>query len=294
MVFGDERRTGLHGPEKLPPVEVTQEQLRARFSEWVELAKEHAGELVVVYKEGRRDLEYWPVHMGVIRADLDTVEEPGRGIDGSSIDFTDAHIVASDGASIREFDRPLRADTMRAYDSFQLVKPSFLSREDVPQFQIVFGNDAVAEWFSKNGHLRDVGIGKYVEMARRLGVEPIITPETEAYIAERRQVIIKDLVDLALKRAGINKRIEAVYDSVGSGVQSLYDGLAIGTAPESEGDANLRTYGSRQEVDQINRAVQRLMQELTSLGVDESDYYRIIARQLGLDLSTKQDEPTTE
>lgn len=293
MVYRSERQTGLHGPNNLPTVEVTQEQLRDRFSEWVEQAKEHVGELVVVYREGRHRREYWPVHMGVIRADLDSVEEP-KDINGSGIKLTDAPIVASNGGLISEFNWPVQISTIQAHESFQLFKPYFASEEGAPQLQIAFGNEAVAEWFRKNDYLRGVGVGKYVEMVRRLGFEPIITLEVEAYIAERRQVIIKNLVELALSRAGLKKRIDAVYGSVGGGVQSLYGGLAIGMAPESEGEANLRTHGARREMDQINSTAQRLMQELTSLGFDESEYYRIIARQLGLDLPAKQGEPTTE
>lgn len=293
MVFGDERQRGSRGPNNLPPVKVTQEQLRDRFSEWVEQAREHAGELAVVYQEGRRSFEYWPVHMGVIRADMDAVEEP-EDINGSGIKLTDAPIVASNNSSISEFNWPLQISAIQAYESFQFFKPSFVSEEGAPQLQIVFGNEAVAEWFRENGRLRGVGVGKYVGMVRRLGFEPIITLEVEAFITERRQVIIKGLVNLALSRAGLKKRIDAVYGSVGSGARSLYGGLAIGMAPESKGEANLRTHGSRREMDQINSTAQRLMQELTSLGFDESDYYRIIAQQLGLDLPTKQDEPAAE
>ena len=69
----------------------------------------------------------------------------------------------------------------------------------MPRFQIVFGNEAIAEWFTSKTNQMITNSYQYVQMAKRLGIEPVITPEIAESITLRKNRLVVDLVKIALE-----------------------------------------------------------------------------------------------
>lgn len=279
MVFGEFEERARQWDE-LPRVEVTWEQLEARLTEWVELAKAHVGEPVLTYSSNDPPL-YWPLSMGRVRSDIK--QETDINLKQGVV-LAEAPTATTDGRLVQDSQFTMDVSFWEVYNSFQLRKAHIGDREGTPRFQIVFGNEAIAEWFTQNDHQWAVDPFRYVQMANRLGFEPIVTPEIANSTAQRRHHVMAQLVKMAIEQSRLVERIDTVYKSIGSGMRSLHGGLALDMAPEGAGEASLRTYQQRQEQDRNKHTVQRLQQELVDLGVEEADYYRSVSRLLGLDL----------
>lgn len=278
MAFGEDKIW-----EHEPRASVTEEQVRARLDEWVELAKAHEGELAVTYSA---TAHHWPLWMGVIRKDLNTGEP--------TITLTEAPTVAFDGkGEIIESKAPMGLSRGMAHNSFQLFDPRHGMLWTAPQTQVVFGNEAVATWFSNTDHYWAVPY-RYVQMARKLGLQPIITPEVARSLADRKLKLTARLVQIALQQSSLTARIQGIYDSIGGGSRSLHGGLATGMAPGDKIDAAFMALGHKEERDRNGHAIERLQKELAALGVQASDYYSSVAWLLGLDLPEQQTEPTAQ
>lgn len=230
-----------------------------------------------------------PLYMGKIRDDLGS--ETDVSFDKGVV-ITESCVLACSGDVLQEFPYGLRLGFSEVYDSFQLFKARVLD-DGTPCFQVAFGHDAVAKWFTENGEkLWSATPPHYVQMVKRLGFEPITTPEIEDAVSKRKLQLMTSLVKTSIEQVRLVERIEAVYKSVGGGALSLHGGLAVGIASESVGQANLQTYGQREDRDRNARRIEQMKQELVELEVDESDYYRTVTSLLGLDLPTSPTKST--
>jgi hypothetical protein len=264
----------LHGREGLEGryadlVPVPDEQLEACVNGWVESARAHAGELMVVYADPSGESRYKRLYMGIIRSDL------GQETDVSmlnGVDLTDGVVVTSDGHGVEDISAPIRVGFLEAFDSFQTFKPHFLDRDGLPRFQVAFGNEAVVQWFMQRtdqlGGLSGVELYRYTQLARRLGIEePITTPEIEASTREREDRLIAQLRKKTAEQAGLTEQIDRVYSSVGSDIRLYEGGLTAGVAPETTGEAALRTHNQRHAQERNQSTILHLQQELADLGI---------------------------
>jgi hypothetical protein len=269
--------------------EVSQEQIDARMAEILEAARQHVGQPVMLYEERvlYEERENWYLRAGIVARSVRLIDQN----EGPPTRFrlTYAKTVAYDGYDIEESDLPLRFGLNDAFQTFQTFRPYIGAERERPYVSVVFGKEAIARWFSQNAHFNRVETSTYVQMMRRLGVEPVTAPEISSEVAEERARTTVELVRLALEQTGLTARIDAVYESIGAGMVSLYGGLAIGTAPESVGEANLRTSGKRRERDRNAHRIEALKQKLIDLGATEEDYYRSVAWILGLNLPERSE-----
>ena len=262
-------------------INVTDKDIVTRFDQWLQQAKQHEGDPVLTYEVPVSGLQ--SIHMGVVRQfESDLEPEPFIGIKLAK----DPTVTINSG-SIKGSLSQMRIGHMEAYQSFQRYKPYiFCNEEEVAdRFQLVFGNEAIANWFSRGVH-PTVEPYRYVQMARKLELEPIITPEIDASVSKAKGNLVAYILQKALMQASLSRRIEAVYDSIDRGVAR--EGLTIRFAPESRGEANLMTYQHRSEIDKNDRVIQELKQELIYLGIDAADFYKSIASLLGLEFSLDQ------
>lgn len=269
---------------ELPEAEVSNEQIDARLNEWLELARAHPGELVIVYE----DIHRVDLSMARIRNDIDEVV-PSRTLAGITI--AESPTISNNGYGMSEHDHALSLDITQIYESFQLYR-LWLGEGygELPKVQVVFGNEAVADWFMRSSHLSYVEPYIYVLMAKRLGFEPKTTPEIIASVADYRAKVIINLAELVLKQTDINTKIDKIYKSVGGGPQLLHSGLAIGMAPESSMEAGFRTYQDRLDRDNNAKHIDRLKRELISLDIVKEEFYQTIAEIFGLSLDLPRPE----
>ncbi|HUY53419.1 MAG TPA: hypothetical protein VMV24_02495 [Candidatus Dormibacteraeota bacterium] len=269
---------------ELPEIEVSDKQIDARLNEWLELAKAHTGELVMVYE----DIRHVDLYMARIRSDIDEVA-PSRTLTGITI--AESPTISNNGYGMSEHDYALSLDITQMYESFQLYRP-WLGEEyrELPKVQVVFGNEAVADWFIQSSYLPYVEPYIYVQMTKRLGFEPKTTPEIIASVADYRDRVIINLAELVLKQTRVNTKIDKIYKSVGGGAQSLHGGLAIGMAPENAVEASFRTHQDRLDRDNNAKHIDRLKRELISLGIEKEEFYQTIAEIFGLSLDLLRPE----
>jgi hypothetical protein len=285
MMCGNPRDSDLFLVHGMTSNQVTDEQATDRMSEWVERAREHSGELVVAFSalDGMGSISHWPVEIGVIADEIeDTPEERSRLFGG--VKLTEGGRISSNGGEIKAFDNlDVKVGHRQVYQSFQTYLPYF-RHTDVPVFQIAFGEAAVAQWFVDNQELPGAVPHHYFRMAKMLGFEPSHDPVIQESVDKRIITICQALTEQAIKQTNLKARIEAVYGSVGAGLRSVLGGQALEMAPESTGEANLRTYPARQEALRTTERMSRLKDELYLLGVDEDIFYASVAESLGLSL----------
>lgn len=253
--------------EELPRIEVTTEQLTARLSEWVELAKQYPGEAVVFFDKNESIL---PLSMGRIRNDWDqdetvSLDEP--------MAITDGQYVRSDGNNLQIIDYIKRLSPINIEESFQLFTPK-VNADGVPRFQVAFGNEAVATWFAENTQMWPVQPHLYILMSKKLGIEPVINPDVLDETAEYRLDITRRLIATAIKNTILTRNIVSVYDNIGRGIVD-------------DASAGRITHLQRRERDSNYQLMARWKTELVSLGVDPDAYYMSIALEMGLDLPSR-------
>jgi hypothetical protein len=285
MMCGKPRDSDLFSVHGMTSNQVTDEQAADRIGEWVERAREHSGELVVAFSalDGMGSISHWPVEIGVIADEIqDTPEDRNRVFGG--VKLTEGGRISSNGGEVKAFENlDVRVGHRQVYQSFQTYLPYF-RHSDVPIFQIAFGEAAVAQWFIDNQELPGAVPHHYFRMAKMLGYEPSRDPVIQESVDKRIMSICQTLTEQAVKQTNLKARIEAVYGSVGAGLRSVLGGQALEVAPESKGEANLRTHSARQEALRTTERMSRLKDELYLLGVDEDIFYASVAESLGLSL----------
>ena len=105
----------LHNWDDLPRVDVGSEQLEAKLSEWIELARLHIGEPVVTYSKK----SFWPYHMGKVIGELDQLPEFNI-LQGMAI--TENSTIESSGHQVRDSDYPVRLGIMEAYNFSNVLR----------------------------------------------------------------------------------------------------------------------------------------------------------------------------
>lgn len=259
--------------QRVPREEVTQEELQTQFEAIVAEASLYVGHPVLVHDASRQP----EFRMGV-------VIQPDEEEDARRRTLTEPKSVTHNGYGATETEWPIRLDRSDAYFSLQHYKTDVTGRKVLPRKEYIFGHENISKWFQDNSDLYAVEKYMYVEMVNLLGLDPHVDPAIAEGVLIRQQEILLQLVKLAVSQAGLQGKIDVVYDSIGKGAQSMAGGLLMGMAPESRGEAGLRTLQQREQRDQQARRIERLKEELVSLGIDQDSYYRAIAWTLGLDL----------
>jgi hypothetical protein len=268
-------------------VEVTDQQVAEGLTEWREEAARHPGEPVVTYHSLDRHSS-WPMEIAVL------LEEPVDEVDPQMAHFAGTPLtpkihIASKRGEMMLFEGKGRAicpGRPQATASFQTYEPSLRSGPRVAEFQIAFGAAAVEQWLADNHDTLGLGLGltHYYRAASILGF-PV--PASEVILEEvekRKLIVVQHLVQLAVKQRGLEERIQRVYESIGAGIQATGGGQILQMAPESSGEAGLRTIREREGKDTNNQLIANLKKELAELNADPSWVNSVIVELLGLRL----------
>jgi hypothetical protein len=131
--------------DQLEVVQVNDGQIKERFDQWVEQAQQRGGEPVITYFDGPRSP--WPLKMGIVRQVIDD------GVKASPLGglaLTEASYVAAEPSQVRNFEHPIRIGAEQVIASFQRTRIWVTDKKGSPPFELVFGNEAIAQWFTGN------------------------------------------------------------------------------------------------------------------------------------------------
>ncbi len=216
---GDENVLGsdsLWVEKSLPEVLVAKEDIEERLHDWMAEIRAHPGEPILVYSYSPESK--YSIRVGFVRSDI-TDEEIDRisAFSLAGLDVTAGRIASiEEGAVVISNKFPIKLGPIQAEKSHQLYtspfgKPSG-EGEIREQFDVVIGNEAIANWFSDQTNTDNPY--KYVLICRRLGHEVTITPQIARSVEERTAELIELAQSLVLEQPRDVEAIKKCLDEL--------------------------------------------------------------------------------
>jgi len=276
-------------------VDATQEMIDQRIIEWLDQFQVHPGELILTHDDRKLSVRHsdWDLHAGVILDELDRAEltKLREGLPSRQVTVSGTPIIWANNRDLGLHDTfPVKLGGLDAIYSYQkytnALGPVRGVNHKYPAFEVVIGNQAVAEWFNReeNASRRY----QYFEICMQLGVEPVPSPELDEALMQRRNQVEQELVNNAARVIDLDDRIKSAYDSVGDGF--VVKGGAIQARPESVGMAKVMTHRSWRDREFIKRDIEKLKAEYQLLGGSEQHLGQVLVELFGLRLESADQE----
>lgn len=281
-----------------PRIEFTEhseEELTARYQEVIDLARQHAGEPVMVTTvrvenafhggpgdERHMNYQSRSIGIGIVNDNIEETDAFG----GKKIELAKKQIRLSDYGIHSDHEYPLTFSTFDASEFFEHCRGANIinSETTVPCLEVVFGKKEIASWFNQH---RKNDLTALVRMMNQLGQSPVETTEIKDSIARRQVRIIAELIKKSMENhdfAKISKRVEKL---VGATAISFNDESGEIESRPKHPDFMSKIFAEGDTTAHMDRRAALLIQELIDLGMSREEYNETVVRMLGIDLPKK-------
>lgn len=140
------------------------------------------------------------------------------------------------------------------------------------ELQMVFGDQAVKEFFANRGRQ---GLITFGEMCQLIGHDSQHDPDVKTAIDQEIARLVAELLKNFQGLQRLQEAIVSVYEHVrGGGTGFIRDGALV--LCESEGDAFWTTLGNRQRLPEAQGRAKRILAALSKLGVDKAQAFQMM------------------